>query len=240
MLLNVKCHWNQCLLNNNNNIPNSISTGPAIFARLMVMSTMPSVVSGSGISWAICKSAPSSRQITMPAPQCSVFFTGRMPFLPPNQQCQTTLKALVSNKNCKNVISTLLFSLRNAANKLVVHATNAGDGCSLIGTASNCSRWAGGRQPTGTCSLWTGGESVRRNFERLVQRLDVSIVIAEHRRENAAPAGPDVLINPTQQALVEAFQLLHVSAQFTATVYRVTGTDHIREKGNAKSVHTSS
>jgi len=26
-------------------------------------------VSGSGISWAICKSAPSSRQITTPAPQ---------------------------------------------------------------------------------------------------------------------------------------------------------------------------
>ena len=30
-------------------------------------------VSGSGISWAICKSAPRSRQITMPAPQQDVF-----------------------------------------------------------------------------------------------------------------------------------------------------------------------
>ena len=38
-------------------------------------------VSGNGISWAICKSAPCSRQITMPAPHHSVFFTGRMPFL---------------------------------------------------------------------------------------------------------------------------------------------------------------
>ena len=47
-------------------------------------------VSGSGISWAICKYAPLSRQITMPAPQHSVFFTGQMPFLPPNQQCQST------------------------------------------------------------------------------------------------------------------------------------------------------
>ena len=46
-------------------------------------------VSGSGISWAICKSAPCSRQIAMPAPHHS-FFTGRMPFLPPNQQCQST------------------------------------------------------------------------------------------------------------------------------------------------------
>jgi len=49
-------------------------------------------VSGSGISWDICKSAPRSRQITMPVPHCSVFFTGQMPFLPPNQQCQA-LKA---------------------------------------------------------------------------------------------------------------------------------------------------
>ena len=46
-------------------------------------------VRGSGISWAICKSAPCSRQITMPTPHHSVF-TGRMPFLPPNQQRQST------------------------------------------------------------------------------------------------------------------------------------------------------
>jgi len=46
-------------------------------------------VSDSGISWAICKSAPRSRQITMPIPHHSVF-TGRMPFLPPNQQRQST------------------------------------------------------------------------------------------------------------------------------------------------------
>ena len=45
-------------------------------------------VSGSGISWAICKSAPRSRQITTPAPYHSVF-TGWMPFLPPNQQHQS-------------------------------------------------------------------------------------------------------------------------------------------------------
>ena len=31
-------------------------------------------VSGSGISWAICKSAPCSRQITMPTPHYSVFY----------------------------------------------------------------------------------------------------------------------------------------------------------------------
>ena len=44
-------------------------------------------VSGSGISWAT--SAPRSRQITTPATHHSVF-TGRMPFLLPNQQRQST------------------------------------------------------------------------------------------------------------------------------------------------------
>jgi len=46
-------------------------------------------VSGSGISWATCKSAPRTRQITMQAPHHSVL-TGQMPFLPPNQQHQST------------------------------------------------------------------------------------------------------------------------------------------------------
>ena len=47
-------------------------------------------VSGSGISWAICKSASRSRPITTPVPHHSSFFTGPMPFLPPNQQRQST------------------------------------------------------------------------------------------------------------------------------------------------------
>ena len=58
-------------------------------------------MSGSGISWAICKSAPRSRQITMPAAHRSVFFTGRMPFLPPNQQLQSTEgKKTVQDSRC--------------------------------------------------------------------------------------------------------------------------------------------
>jgi len=46
-------------------------------------------VSGSGISRTISKSAPRSRQLTTPAAHHSVF-TGRMPFLLPNQQRQNT------------------------------------------------------------------------------------------------------------------------------------------------------
>jgi len=48
------------------------------------------MMAGSSISWTICKSfAPHSRQMTVPLPHHSVF-TGRMPFLPPNQQRQIT------------------------------------------------------------------------------------------------------------------------------------------------------
>ena len=47
------------------------------------------IVSGSGISWAICKSAPRLRQITKPASHHSVL-TGGMPFLLPSQQHQST------------------------------------------------------------------------------------------------------------------------------------------------------
>ena len=46
------------------------------------------IVSGSGISWDICKSAPRSRQITMPT------FHQLMPFLPPNQQHQSTVSKI--------------------------------------------------------------------------------------------------------------------------------------------------
>ena len=44
----------------------------------------------SGISWAICKSAPRSRQITMPASHHSVFLQARCPSCRSNQQCQST------------------------------------------------------------------------------------------------------------------------------------------------------
>ena len=59
-------------------------------------------VSGSGISWAICKSTHRSRIITTPAPHHS-FFTGRMPFLPPNQQRQSTEGPISSIMNVSNI-----------------------------------------------------------------------------------------------------------------------------------------
>ena len=62
----------------------------ALFQGLPRILPKQETVSGSGIIWAIGKSPPCSRQITTPAPHHPVFFTGWMPFLPPNQQCQST------------------------------------------------------------------------------------------------------------------------------------------------------
>ena len=50
-------------------------------------------VSGSGINWAICKSAPRSRQITMPAPHHSVFLQAGCPSCRPTKSVKA-LKAL--------------------------------------------------------------------------------------------------------------------------------------------------
>ena len=49
--------------------------------------------SGSGISWAICKSAPSSRQVTMPAPHHSRVLQARCPSCRPTNSVKA-LKAL--------------------------------------------------------------------------------------------------------------------------------------------------
>jgi len=73
------------------------------------------IVSGSGISWAICKYAPWPRKITLPASHHSVF-TGRMPFLPPNQQCQNTegnLKVGDDNKTCLTIAVLLTLIVYN-------------------------------------------------------------------------------------------------------------------------------
>ena len=55
-------------------------------------------VSGSGISWATCKSAPRSRQITTPAPHHTVFYRPDA-LLPPNQQHQSTESFKCHNKS---------------------------------------------------------------------------------------------------------------------------------------------
>ena len=66
------------------------------------------IVSGSGISWAICKSAPRSRQIDNHTSTHHSVFAGQMPFLPPSQGRQSTegtfLTSYSKNKNCHHFL----------------------------------------------------------------------------------------------------------------------------------------
>ena len=54
-------------------------------------------VSGSGISWARCKSAPHSRQITMPAPHSSVFLQAGCPSCRPTNSAKALKEWIRSN-----------------------------------------------------------------------------------------------------------------------------------------------
>ena len=59
-------------------------------------------VSGSGISWTICKSAPGSRQITMPAPHRSVFLQAGCPSCHPTNSVKALKASIYSAKSRHN------------------------------------------------------------------------------------------------------------------------------------------
>jgi len=58
-------------------------------------------VSGSGISWAIGKSAPRNRQITMPAPHHSVFLQAGCPSCRPTNSVKALKATLDHDKKVK-------------------------------------------------------------------------------------------------------------------------------------------
>ena len=62
-------------------------------------------VSGSSISWAICKSAPRSRQITMPTPHHSVFY--RLDALPAAQPTASKLWRLKSTSKKTDMLRNI-------------------------------------------------------------------------------------------------------------------------------------
>jgi len=94
-------------------------------------------VSGSGISWAICKSASCSRQITTPAPHCSVFY--RPDALPAaNQQRQSTEGLLHSGQFHINSCSLTKIQTQKAL--MLVATVTCITGYMSINSASNCLR----------------------------------------------------------------------------------------------------
>jgi len=81
--------------------------------------------SGSGISWALCKSAPRSRQITMPVPHHSSFY--RPDALPATQP--TASKHW--RHNTQNIMSHLRSDISQNSVKTYVHRTGAIRLCSV-------------------------------------------------------------------------------------------------------------
>ena len=62
-------------------------------------------VSGIGISWAICKSAPRLQTDNHASTTPLSFFTVQMPFLPPNQQHQSTIGKYSMINNAVRIVS---------------------------------------------------------------------------------------------------------------------------------------
>jgi len=101
------------------------------------------MVSGSGVSWAICKSAPSSRQITMPAPHHSVF-TCRMPFLLPNQQCKSTEGCVVTLWLFADAIIYCIYTCYNSES---IHLSRGG----FVSKVPNVLSWVLAQRIASTC-----------------------------------------------------------------------------------------
>jgi len=90
-------------------------------------------VSGRGISWTICKSAPRSRQITTPAPHCSLFY--RPDALP---AIQPTASKHWRNKHWRNImIQNDLLRKHNALLLQRKHHVSESESMSLPGFNQN-------------------------------------------------------------------------------------------------------
>ena len=106
-------------------------------------------VSGSGICWAICKSAPRFRQITMPVPHRSIFIIGRMPFLSPNQQCQSTegnrFREYHNAKSVRNIIQPYesLITRAKSSKPRRIFQWDAVDTCPISGVIRLQNIWNG-------------------------------------------------------------------------------------------------
>ena len=88
-------------------------------------------MSSSGISWAICKSAPRSRQTTTPAYPPLCFFTGRMPFLPPSQQCQST-EGMSSKRYHKSAVYWTKYSTQQHQTWFLGASAAGGNKCLFV------------------------------------------------------------------------------------------------------------
>jgi len=114
-------------------------------------------VSGSGISWALCKSAPRLRQITMPAPCHSVFYRPDsgypyccQPTASKQYTCNSNIVSVHMHNTCfivptiflttisKCFITTLFFFLGQIAKTLVIAISDVNESRSRERNFSTC------------------------------------------------------------------------------------------------------
>ena len=114
-------------------------------------------LSGNGISWAICKSAPCSRQITTPAPHRSVFLQAGCPSCHPTN----SVKALKAQRHSYINFSTCYRAIMHYKLKYY-YAANGRDETSRTGRwrlkARGC--WPGNGQDRKCCMVVVSAEHI--------------------------------------------------------------------------------
>jgi len=66
-------------------------------------------------------------KLSPPTNQHPVFFTGRMPFLSPNQQCQSKGKTIITSLVAVTLSGIITLSVDRRAEVQLVHASQSGD-----------------------------------------------------------------------------------------------------------------
>jgi len=96
-------------------------------------------VSGSGISWAICKSAPHSRQITTPAPHRSSFLQTGCPSWCPTNSVKA-LKAYQTKQQHSRHYQATLHACSAQLQPIVTHVAWSWSVCMSVGHNLRCTK----------------------------------------------------------------------------------------------------
>ena len=139
-------------------------------------------VSGSDISWAICKSAPRSRQIAMPAPHHSVFYRpDALPATQPTMSKQGGNRdkyksfGIVYTKQTDKQLTPSIKSYSHSQQLTIIS-----DMWYLLGLSS---AWFVGEQPVAFSKRWDSGIVVRQHDNvAVLHGLHIAIVNVLHLR----------------------------------------------------------
>jgi len=119
-------------------------------------------VSGSGISWVICKSAPRSRQLTTPTPHHSVFYRpDALPAAQPTASKHRRHKALKAQPKSSltnfQEISRMHFSkkFQKIFTWQAIQYKNAGEVCHVYKWACDANPWDHSNPVYPSTTLWT-------------------------------------------------------------------------------------